>query len=202
MPCGSRSEYRPRPGVRRRGFRGAVVLRHRAAKHCPAAALRPASVTRLHSVVFGRRDCVAWSVSPGAPVLGGRRGLRAVRVLSGRVAGTAWHGLSAPGRPVLGGCRGCLPCDGALCRCRGPGRPGRGVRSFACASGNSPEAHALCEQGILPLSRKMRAGLLRPARAYATEQGMPSASTRAAMRSSSSRPTFSSVGQGVSRSSE
>ena len=184
MPCGSRSEYRPRPGVRRRGFRGAVVFRHRAAKHCPAAALRPASVTRLHSAVFGRR------------------GLRAVRVLSGRVAGAAWHGLSAPGRPVLGGCRGCLPCDGALCRCRGPGRPGRGVRAFACASGDSPEAHALCEQGILPLSRKRRAGLLRPARAYATEQGMPSASTRAAMRSSSSRPTFSSVGQGVSRSSE
>ena len=114
MPCGSRSEYRPRPGVRRRGFRGAVVFRHRAAKHCPAAALRPASVTRLLSAVFGRR--------------------------------------------------GCLPCDGALCRCRGPGRPGRGVRAFACASGNPPpEAHALCEQGILPLSRKRRAGLLRPA---------------------------------------
>ncbi len=170
MPCGSRSEYRPRPGVRRRGFRGAVVLRHRAAKHCPAAALRPASVTRLHSAVFGRRGCVAWTVCRGA--------------LFGLAAG------------------GFLPCDGALCRCRGPGRPGRGVRSFACASGDSPEAHALCEQGILPLSRKRRAGLLRPARAYATEQGMPSASTRAAMRSSSSRPTFSSVGQGVSRSSE
>ena len=38
--------------------------------------------------------------------------------------------------------------------------------------------------------------------AQATEQGIPSASTRAAMRCSSSRETFSSVGQGVSRSSE
>ena len=36
----------------------------------------------------------------------------------------------------------------------------------------------------------------------ATEQAMPSASTRAAMARSSSRGTFSSVGQGVSRSSE
>ncbi len=36
----------------------------------------------------------------------------------------------------------------------------------------------------------------------ATEQGMPSASTRVAMACNSSRGTFSSVGQGVSRSSE
>ena len=66
MPCGSRSEYRPRPGVLCNGLRGAVVLRHRAAKHCPAAALRPASVTRLLSAVFGRRGCVAWTVCRGA----------------------------------------------------------------------------------------------------------------------------------------
>ena len=38
--------------------------------------------------------------------------------------------------------------------------------------------------------------------AYATGQGIPSASTRAAIACSSSRGTFSSVGQGVSRSSE
>ena len=37
---------------------------------------------------------------------------------------------------------------------------------------------------------------------YATEQAMPKASTRAAMACNSSRETFSSVGQGVSRSSE
>lgn len=37
---------------------------------------------------------------------------------------------------------------------------------------------------------------------YATGQGMPRASTRAAMASNSSRGIFSSVGQGVSRSSE
>ncbi len=199
MPCGSRSEYRPRPGVRRRGFRGAVVLRHRAAKHCPAAALRPASVTRLLSAVFGRRGCVAWTVSPGAPCPGRPPGLPAVR------RGSLSVPRAGPSRK-RGACV-------RLCVRQSPPRSACSVRTGhspalpqkaggPSASGNSPEAHALCEQGILPLSRKRRAGLLRPARAYATEQGMPSASTRAAMRSSSSRPTFSSVGQGVSRSSE